>query len=626
MPETLFFLPSPRRTAYPGGFLTLKPGQLILLETTRSMPLRRAGLRSAALRVQEALNKFAGLYWEINASPAVPPHEVGLVLRIAPERSPQPQGYRLHIAQNGPIVIEGHDPAGVFYGVCTLVQALSQVGGGRELPCLEIQDWPDIPARGVMLDISRDKVYTMETLYELIDRLAGWKINQVQLYTEHTFAYRNHPEVWAKASPMTGEEILALDMYCRERFIELVPNQNSFGHMHRWLIHPRYADLAEIHGEIHMPWGTMQGPFSLAPENPGSIALIRSLYDELLPHFSSRMLNVGCDETFDLGQGVSRQVCEEKGTGRVYLDFLLKVYEDVQRRGFTMQFWGDIILQHPELVPLLPRDVIALSWGYEASHPFDREGAAFAASGVPFYVCPGTSAWCTLAGRTDNSLGNLLNAAENGLKYGAIGYLNTDWGDQGHWQAPPISYLGFAAGAGLSWCVESNRANGWAELVSRFAFEDATGTMGQVAYKLGNVYRAVGVEPGNSSGLFWLLMHPPERLLQMGNLDRTVLMNGLEAAMDAIDEAMAPIANERMQRKDAALIRREFVNTANLMRNACRRGLMMGSQSSIDRKTLADDFNEFLEEYRFLWLSRNRPGGLPDSTAQFEKLIKEFSE
>ena len=503
MSSELLLLPAPRRISLTGDSLTLSPGLLILVDQANPQAIRRAGLR-----FQAALQKTVGLHWELVASAAAPLNLLGIVLRLAPERVPQPQGYRLHVPPAGPVLIEGHDPAGIFYGVCTLAQVLEQTGPSRQIPCMEVQDWPDIAARGVMLDVSRDKVYSMETLYELVDRLAGWKINQLQLYTEHTFAYRNHPEVWQHASPITGEEILALDAYCRERFVELAPNQNSFGHMHRWLTFPRYADLAEIHGEIHMPWGTLNGPFSLAPEHPGSLALINSLYDELLPHFSSRILNVGCDETFDLGQGASREICAQRGTGQVYLDFLLKIYESVHRRGFTMQFWGDIILQHSELVPLLPRDVIALSWGYEANHPFDREGAAFAASGVPFYVCPGTSAWNTLAGRTHNTLGNLLNAAENGLKHGAIGYLNTDWGDHGHWQTPPVSYLGYAAGAGLSWCVESNRANPWAEAVSRFAFDDPTGVMGQVAYNLGNVYRAVGLEPSNSSALFWMLAYP----------------------------------------------------------------------------------------------------------------------
>ena len=622
MPTDLLFLPTPRRVTFTGGSFALEPDRLVLLAPDNPRAVWHAGRR-----LQAALQATAGVQWELAAAEATPPQLLGLVLRLAPERAPQPQGYRLHVSPGGPILIEGHDAAGLFYGVCTLIQVLEQTGPDRLIPCMEVQDWPDLPARGVMLDISRDKVYRMETLYELVDRLAGWKINQLQLYTEHTFAYRNHPEVWQNASPMTGEEILALDAYCRERFIELVPNQNSFGHMHRWLTHPRYADLAETHGEIPLPWGgTLKGPFSLAPEHPGSLALINSLYDELLPHFSSRMVNVGCDETFDLGVGASRAACAERGTGRVYLDFLLKIYASVQRRGFTMQFWGDIILQHPELVPLLPRDVIALSWGYEANHPFDREGAAFAASGVPFYVCPGTSAWLTLAGRTDNALGNLLNAAENGLKHGAIGYLNTDWGDAGHWQVPPVSYLGYAAGAGLSWCVESNRANPWAEVLSRFAFDDPSGAMGRVAYDLGNVYRAVGIEPPNSSALHWML-HPQvmDWLQRWGITDPAVICRGAEAALAAVDAAVEPLSRERMARADAALIRREYANTARLMRHACRRVLwLFNGRAAAEQRALAEDMRAFLEEYRALWLARNRPGGLSDSTAQFERLLAEY--
>ena len=68
-----------------------------------------------------------------------------------------------------------------------------------------------------------------------------------------------------------------------------------------------------------------------------------------------------------------------------------------------MQCWGDIVLEHPELIPELPRDATALNWGYEADHPFDDEGAKFARAGIDFQVCPGTSAWLSLGGRTQNS-------------------------------------------------------------------------------------------------------------------------------------------------------------------------------------------------------------------------------
>lgn len=614
MSNHLAFLPAPRQITYADGAYVLPVESLIVLDAACV-----SDLMPAARRVQGALAMIPGLDWQQSASPKVPAEKVGLRLTVAPERTPYPQGYRLHVTQQG-ITIEGHDPAGVFYGACTLAQMIAQAG--QELPILEIHDWPDIPARGVMLDISRDRVYRMETLYELIDRLAGWKINQVQLYTEHTFAYQQHPEVWAKASPMTGEEILALDAYCRERFIELVPNQNSFGHMERWLKHPHYAEMAEIHGPFTPPWGgTMKGPFSLAPEHPGSIQLISSLYDELLPHFSSKLFNVGCDETFDLGQGASKAIVEERGKGEVYFDFLMKVYADVQRRGYTMQFWGDIINNHaPEKAAQLPRDVIALNWGYEADHPFDKENARFAASGVPFYVCPGTSSWNSIAGRTDNALGNLINAAENAVKYGAIGFLNTDWGDNGHWQVPPVSYLGFAAGAAYSWAVEANRSIDVPRVVSIFAFEDSTGSMGRVAYDLGNVYQVPGLHLSNSSALFWALRRPLNEPMRH-ELDPAKL----RATLEAIDAAIAPLEENDMRRPDVELIEREFRSTARLLRHGAKR-LLLAVEGDRDglRDWLKQDLRDFMDEYQALWLERSRPGGLEDSLARFEEALKDY--
>lgn len=611
---SFLFLPTPRQIAYQEGLFLLAGSKLILLDAQQPQMLR-----SAAARLQGALSKL-GLEWQQAASTAVPADRIGLTLRVAPERTPYPQGYRLHIGSAG-VVVEGHDPAGVFYGACTLVQLIEQAG--KNLPCLEINDWPDIAARGVMLDVSRDKVYRMETIYELVDRLAGWKINQLQLYTEHTFAYQNHSTVWAKASPLTGEEILALDAYCKERFIELVPNQNSFGHMERWLVHEPYTALAETHDWYVTPWDDLRqkGPFSLAPEVPGSFELVQSLYDELLPHFTSKQFNVGCDETIDLGQGVSKEICDARGKGRVYFDFLLRIYADLKKRGYTMQFWGDIINNdHPELAALLPRDVIALNWGYDASHPFNVECARFAESGVPFYVCPGTSTWCSIAGRTDNALANLVNAAENGIKYGAIGYLNTDWGDRGHWQVPPVSYLGFVAGAAFSWALEANRAMDVPAVVSHFAFEDPSGVMGRVAYDLGNIYQVPQFSISNGSLLFWSLQIPLSEIKRY-----TADPRHLRETIEAIDAAAAPLSQAKMQRPDADLILREFRSTARMLRHGARRALLvMEGQNESECKALAGDLREIIDEYRDLWLLRARPGGLAESAGRLEAALRDY--
>ena len=629
MPDSPLLLPMPRQFTLTGGAFPLPEKRLIVIDGPDAQVSY-----FAARRLQTALRETAGRSWEIVASAAAPKAEIGVTLTVVPGGVRHPQGYELTITPEG-IHAVAATAAGVFYAACTLIQLLkSSVEPSTlslepsipnpQLPTLRISDWPDFPARGVMLDVSRDRVPTMATLFDLVDLLASWKVNQLQLYTEHTFAYRNHPEVWAEASPFTGEEILALDAYCRERFIELVPNQNSFGHMEHWLKHPRYAPLGETTGTWVTGWGeTKQGGFSLCPLDPGSMALVRGLFDELLPHFSGAMLNVGCDETHDVGQGRSAAACAARGHGRVYLDFLLEIYREVRARGRTMQFWGDIIIRHPELIPELPRDAVALEWGYEAGHPFVAHGEQFAAAGIPFYVCPGTGSWSTLAGRMDNAMANLREAAENGLKYGAIGYLNTDWGDEGHWQPLPVSYLGFAYGAGVSWAGDANRDLDMPSTLNRYVFLDDTGTLGGIACDLASAYRQTGVLTFNSTALFWILQRRPEWTAGLEGLTA----EGLRRTLATVEGAIARLPEAGSARQDAGLLAREWAWVADMQRHACRRGLWVldgAGRTGRGAAGLAEDAARLIADHRALWLARSRPGGLADSAGRLERMRQDY--
>ena len=606
-------LPLPRTINIAGGTWKIPDTGYIVLDVPRP-----ADLLFTAQQAKKALADYAGATWEIGAGNQLP---AALSLRLD-ESIQHPQGYQLTINDKG-IRIVGKDTAGIFYGVMTLNQLLRIHDG--ILPLLSITDWPDFSARGVMLDISRDKVPTLDTLFGLIELLASWKVNQFQLYTEHTFAYHNHREVWEDASPITAEEILILDDYCRERFIELVPNQNSFGHLHHWFEHKRYIPLAETETGQQTPWGTrFEHPFSLSPAVPETLPFIEELFAELLPNFTSQQFNVGCDETFDLGMGRSKELVEKKGKGRVYLDFLLEIYSRVKKHNRTMQFWGDIINQYPDLVPLLPKDSIALEWGYEADHDFPGKSRLFAESGIPFYVCPGTSSWTTIGGRTDNCVGNIRNAVENGLKYGAIGVLNTDWGDRGHWQQLPISYLGFAYGAALSWAYDCNLNLDLPAALDAFAFQDKAGIMGKLAYDLGNVYKQTGVIIHNSSLLFWLYQQSLAELRQVraswlaesskaNLLDGEILRENLENTVAYIDKVMSRLDTADMVGPDAALIKREFSLAARMLKHGAKRGLLQVGDSSSSKQALLADLDAIEKEYRELWLTRNRPGGLKDS-------------
>jgi hypothetical protein len=607
--EEILLLPPPRRWARRAGGFILTPTGLI---HAAGEP---AAVAPVVLRWREELAHAGFDGWK-SAAPggATPPAEpqqqrLGgpprptMHLRLDHHCGVPPQGYRLEIAPEE-LRLTAPDRAGMLHALMTLRQLLRQFP--TALPAGVITDWPDYAVRGVMLDISRDKVPTLATLCALVERLAEWKFNHLQLYTEHTFAYRHHREVWEHADPLTPEDVRQLDAFCHARGVELAPNQNSFGHLTRWLTLPRYRALAECPAGYVTPWGERRAePMSLDPTNPASLDLLRELFDELLPNFSSRLFNVGCDETWDLGQGRSAAACAARGKGRVYLNFLLKIRDEVCRRGHTMQFWGDIILQHPELVGELPRDMIALNWGYEAGHPFPRQAARLAEAGLPFWVCPGTSAWNSLAGRTTNMRGNIRAAAAAGLQHGAEGLLVTDWGDHGHWQPLPVSYAGFAAAAACGWNATAAQQLPLATLLDRHVFEDEAGVLGQLALDLGDLYRTTGVELENASVLFHLLhkrdLTPWLAQLPAGAVAKTV---------QRLDEIVAPLEHARPRGADAALVGDEFALVARMLRHGLQRAADAAPTVTGDE---AQDLRGILAEHRRVWLARNRPGGLDAS-------------
>ncbi len=544
---------------------------------------------------------------------AEPPRGWGAdcMMEVAPSRDAPPQGYRIEADERG-LYVAAADEAGLAYALATLRQLLP--AWGAHLRAFRMEDWPDFPVRGVMLDVSRCKVPTLETLHALVDRLADWKINQLQLYTEHTFRYERHPEAPEGTSAYTADEMRALDTYCAGRGVELVPNQNSFGHLERWLRLPGYRHLAECEGEFETPWGERRkGPFSLNPLDPRCLDLLSDWYDELLPSFSSRLFNVGCDETFDLGWGQSRDACKARGKDVVYLEFLQKVRQLVEARGRTMLFWADILLKYPARVKELAPGVVPLIWGYEADHPFEAQCALVSAAGHPFYVCPGTSSWLSLAGRWENCRVNLERAAEAGLRHDSQGLLITDWGDQGHWQYLSASAPGLLYGAALAWCGAANRDLPVAEVLDGSWFGDEAGVMGGALLALANVYRDVPPLASNRSQVFTLLRGSEEEILASG-----IRAENVKRAVERVASVQGALSGARPCSEEGRLVLEELRATAGWMQFACERGrrvLERGSGAGCAEGEWKAELVRQLEVHKALWHARNRPGGYAESVA-----------
>ena len=536
------------------------------------------------------------------------------------------EGYALEVAPAG-IEVRARDAAGALHAIRTLAQLWPADG---DLGCVAIRDWPDFARRGFMLDVSRDRVPTLATLRELIDRMAALKLNVLQLYTEHTFAFRDHEAVWRDASPLTADEVRQLDAYAAARGIELVPNQNSFGHMERWLRHPQYRALAE----------RPDGGGCLAPTEE-SAAFMSALYDELLPCFTSERIHIGCDETFDLGKGRSRELCESRGTGRVYLDHVQRLFADLHRRGRHVEFWGDIVIQHPELIPELPRTgLTAHAWHYEA--PVDPESIpealaatlarfgwsreqmagfsghvpAFERAGVPFQVCPGTSSWNTFVGRWQNARENVRDAATSGRRAGAEGLLLTDWGDNGHLQPPCVGWPALAWAAALAWCADAQTEPALEAALGAHVFPDAH--TAEAALDLGDAYTELGLEATNAAPFFVAFRLPLDRELPPALIRGEPLRDRLERTAERIGAA-----RDRLTGDDP--VSADLRQAAGLARHGTWRLLRGRLGAGPGLAALAADLDALRAVQRERWLATSRPGGLEDSLARLDLARSEYA-
>ncbi|WP_123040986.1 beta-N-acetylhexosaminidase [Cohnella candidum] len=626
--SAIFLAPAPKRLDRVPGWYALSAGDAIRYEDGEWPTVQRAAERLVRLLEKELLLALPLSCKGFQSGTET--ESAGI--RFVPDRSIRAQGYMLCVNGNG-VTIRYGDGEGAYHAVSTLKQLLNRSSGG--FPGVLIEDEPDFPVRGVMLDISRNKIPTMETLYRLIDLLSDFKINHLQLYIEgFSYAYPSFPQVWEGRTPMTGREMEELDRYCRERYIDFVPNQNSFGHMTAWTALEEFKPIAECPDGFDMPLGRFPSSMSLNPLSPDSLSFVERLYDDLLPHFTSPYFNVGCDETFDLGLGRSREECERLGKGRVYLNYLMEIYKLCKARGKTMMFWGDIIKEHAELVPELPRDVIAMEWGYGADQPSEAQCERYARSGIPFYVCPGTSSWNSITGLTDNMKSNIRNAAAYGAKHGARGLINTDWGDAGHWQPTPVSYTGFVYGAAMSWGAAQNEELDLGEALSRFVFRDAAGRMGRIAVDLGNYSNVERPSRFNGSGVFRTLYYH-----QYDDTNRTLdfmklqPMEGweFENVKEYVGRLLAELDEVELRCDDAELVLAEYRQACRLILLGAELGLIkLTGKEVVERRerleTLIAELEVNIGALKANWLARNRSGGLEDSMARLYSLKDQLQQ
>jgi hypothetical protein len=534
------------------------------------------------------------------------------------------EGYVLSVKADE-IVVAGKTAAGTFYGLQTLKQLVRGDAPEASIPGVQIVDYPAMRWRGLSDDISRGPVPTVEYIKRQLRTLAAFKMNMHSFYMEHTFASRSHPLIAPEGGSLTPAEIRELVAYARRYHIEVVPEQQTFGHLHKALKFEKYNELAEV------PYGDV-----LAPQQEGSIRLVADWYRELAELFPGKFFHIGADETFELGQGQSREQVKARGAGPVYFDHLRRVRETLQPYNRRLMFWGDIALNHPEQIGSIPKDLIVMNWSYGGRDDFTARIKPFKDAGLEQFVCPGVSNWNQVFPNLDNAARNITNFVRDGQKAGVLGMLNTNWDDDGE-TLFEMTWYGVVLGAAASWqegqvdVAQFERNFDWA------FFRRDGDSLVRALRALGSVNALLGTNTTNS--LFW--QEPFTNAFQERVRGLHEKTRQMRLAVEGAEEALARdgagarrnrpmIASARFAAQRLDHMGRRMQVVEQFSRDYWQAYLNLGDRRQVTRlrryhSAIYNNLREMVEElaalkasYREQWLAENRPYWLESVLARYD--------
>jgi len=645
----LKLIPQPKEMRTQEGGFRVKPTTRILVQFGH-----QAEDRIAAETLAEEIHDQSGLKMNIAGAKAEPKQEESkqergaIVLARLENRDVRKfleskglkadsigdQGYLL-FSDNSHLVVAANTGQGLFYGVQTLRQLLRPEGKSLVCPAVAIRDWPTMPWRGMQDDVSRGPIPTMEFMKKQIRTLASYKINLFGLYMEHVFDFASQPLMAPKEAALTPEEIKTLVEYANKFHVTVLPEQQAFGHLHHMLKYEIYSDVAERpHGHV------------LTPTKEQSYDIIKSFYRELVPLFPGPFLHIGADETSELGQGQSVDRVKEVGVGRVYLEHLRKVSGILEPYHKQLMFWGDIAVKYPELLGILPKDVIAVPWEYDAKPSFDNIIKPYRDAGLEVMVAPGTQTWNQIWPDFDVALVNIRNFVRDGQKLGAEGMLNTTWNDDGeslYEMAWPALTFGAAAGwqAGEANIDNFKDAYDWTFYRNNDnSFRDALNSLDQAHEALAKVDIRE-----DTDNLFWADPFTPEGSKLMHRLSPAArdIRLGAEHALEALyrNRSKARLNSDTLGDMEVAAWRFDTLGMKIQFTEEITKFYWDAFQNQADEGRVGNDLEEITainarledlrdsttrvrEMYRKAWLREDRPYWLDNVLVRYDNLAREF--
>ncbi|MBR6395656.1 MAG: beta-N-acetylhexosaminidase [Lachnospiraceae bacterium] len=409
----------------------------------------------------------------------------GKCIFLKAEDGDEEESYSIDVEKDS-ISLFGGSEAGLLYAISSLRLLIREYGAC--IPCCRIEDAPDIKKRGFSYDVTRGRIPTLEFLKEIADKCALYKINELQLYLEHSYMFRNESEVWRDDTPLTAEEIMEFDAYCARLHVDLIPTLASFGHLYELLRSRSFKEYCELEVDVDEKPSYVERMrhHTVDVSNEKSYDFVTKRIKEYMDLFSSKYFNICADETFDLGKGKSRKLAEEKGEKAVYIEFLKKICDFVISCGKIPMYWGDIIVEKPEIIKELPEESICLNWEYDPVVKEENLKKLSGAGAKNIYVCPAVQGFTHMINNHADAYKNIYGMCKNGHKYNVLGVMNTDWGDLGYVEHPEFTTVGMIYGAAFSWsskCIKEDEIN---KRISALQYLDATEKVVDIFKNLGN--------------------------------------------------------------------------------------------------------------------------------------------
>lgn len=277
-------------------------------------------------------DKYKSLF---GCDPTIVEKKADVTMELIADPSLADEGYRLTVSDKK-IVIKANRPAGLFYGLQTMLQmlppeALTPAEHKNEqkwsLANVDIVDKPQFPWRGLMLDVSRHW-FTKEEVKKYIDQLSTYKMNVFHWHLTDDQGWRieipQYPNLtkkgawraqrvgeWWQRFPQeeneaadyggyyTEEDIKEVLAYAADRFVRVIPEVDVPGHSLAALV--SYPELACMNAPKYVNvgnkfYGTDEN--SLCVGNPYTYEFLDNVFDEIVRLFPDEYIHIGGDECF----------------------------------------------------------------------------------------------------------------------------------------------------------------------------------------------------------------------------------------------------------------------------------------------------------------------------------------